>query len=56
MIWIVEIFDKRNKLWLPTVGAYLSRDYGRRRIGYDWKEQNPGDRFRIVKYVPDRKS
>jgi len=52
-LWIVELWNKDCKRWEPTVGAHLSRRDARREMEYDWRYNNPHDKFRVVKYVPD---
>lgn len=47
-IWIVEM--KIGDNWESTVGAGITRKDGRRKIAF-WKESNPSDQFRLVKYV-----
>lgn len=49
ILWVVEI--KEDGVWVPTVGAYLSRSDARREIDFDWRRNNPGSKFRIVKYI-----
>jgi len=47
-IWVVEM-NVHGK-WQPTVGVALSRDSAREELR-EWRENNPCDRFRVVKYV-----
>ena len=49
MIWVVELWNVNRGRWEPTVGLGLSREDGRREIA-EWREMNPEDRFRLVKY------
>jgi hypothetical protein len=42
------------KRWEPTVGAYLSRSSARRQMEDEWRYNNPNDKFRVVKYVPEK--
>lgn len=52
-LWIVEIRGRNDK-WLPTVGAYLTRKDAAHEIAYDWRYNNPKDKFRIRKYVQEQ--
>ena len=51
-VWIVEMWidTPGNERWDPTVGCALNRDDGRRDLEI-WREHNPDDKFRLVKYV-----
>jgi hypothetical protein len=49
-IWMVEIWDEHTGQWAPTVGVTLDRRTGREVEIRRWREDNPGDRFRLVKY------
>jgi hypothetical protein len=50
MIWIIE---QKNKLglWVPTVGAGLTRGDAIREIDQYWKVNYPEDHFRAKKYI-----
>ena len=51
-VWIVEMWidTPGNERWDPTVGCALNRDDGRHELEI-WREHNPDDKFRLVKYV-----
>ena len=46
-VWIVEM--KVGRKWETTVGAGLNRVGARRELA-EWREANPWDKFRLVKY------
>lgn len=48
-LWIVEMKNPLNGFWEPTIGARLTRDDGRV-VLKGWRERNPHDKFRLVKY------
>lgn len=50
-LWVVEIDFGDGKGWMPTVGCGLSRDHGREALR-QWREENPADKFRLRKYLP----
>jgi hypothetical protein len=47
-IWIVEI---DQGVWVPTSGSGFTREQGQYVLS-QWRQCNPNDRFRLVKYVP----
>lgn len=47
-VWIVEM--KNRAKWLTTVGCGINRKYATSVLG-DWRENNPGSTFRLVKYI-----
>ena len=49
-LWVVEM--KIDGVFEPTVGVGICRYDGREEL-QDWKEKNPDDTFRLVKYVKD---
>lgn len=49
-LWIVEMWVPENGQWEATVGAKISRNFGREEL-VEWKQNNPCDKFRLVKYV-----
>jgi hypothetical protein len=48
-IWVVEMWCRAPRRWLPTVGVGLSRTDGRDALA-DWQRQNPDDKFRLRQY------
>jgi len=49
ILWVVEI--KEGGIFVPTVGAYLSRATARHQLSCDWKKCCPNEKFRIAKYI-----
>lgn len=50
ILWVVEMQDDKQREWHATIGARLTKEDGRAELR-DWKDNNPYDRFRLVKYV-----
>lgn len=53
-VWIVEMQNDVTREWEPTVGCALTLDDGRFDLRW-WKSKNPDDKFKLTKYVPQRK-
>lgn len=51
-IWVVEMLigDK----WQPTIGCGISKGDAIMRRRAEWSNNNPYDKFRVVKYVRDK--
>jgi hypothetical protein len=49
-IWVVEM--KEGEQYMPTVGVGLWKRI-MKAIKEDWQYRNPGDKFRIRKYIPE---
>ena len=49
-IWVVEMLINKN--WETTIGVKHTRSAIRDDL-FDWKYRNPGDKFRIRKYIPE---
>jgi hypothetical protein len=50
-LWVVEM--RFGDKWFPTVEVAFSRMEGREELE-GWREQNPLDDFRLVKYVREK--
>jgi hypothetical protein len=48
-LWVVEIFTWR---WEPTVGVALNKRDGLYEAKL-WRSNNPGSKFRLVRYSPE---
>jgi hypothetical protein len=48
ILWVVEMFERGK--WLPTVGTSLTKRAGQIELR-QWRDDNPDDRYRLVKYV-----
>lgn len=48
-VWIVEMQPDRQGNWHATVGVRLTKENGYAELR-DWKERNPYDGFRLVRY------
>ena len=53
-IWVVEIQDDVSLKFEPTVGVGLTRKDGRDEK-WKWETANPDDKFRLKKYVAERR-
>ena len=51
-LWVIEINFKDGKGWSPTIDSSLSREEARNDM-IDWCINNPDDKFRITKYIPN---
>lgn len=50
-VWVVEMFSKTDKVWLPCAQAALARSDARRVMNFEWRHNYPDEKFRVVKYV-----
>lgn len=48
-IWVVEILD--GAIWKPCADAFINRRDGLSELKRSWNQNNPDDKFRLVKYV-----
>ncbi len=51
MIWVIEILDESNGIWLPCAAAYLTRAAARWEKEHEWERNNPHAKFRVRKYI-----
>ncbi len=49
-VWIVEMWNDERKRFEPTVGVAITRYDGRITL-QDWRDHNPADKLRLVRYV-----
>jgi len=54
-VWIVEGFVDYGiyETWEPCASVGLSREDARREMKNEWKENYPGDKFRVRKYISE---
>ena len=52
-LWVVEMWNAEKEQWESTTDTTISRSEGREELA-EWKQNNPDDKFRLVKYVREK--
>ena len=55
-VWIIEVWNRRRKKWVPATGASFDSERAVELIIPLWNLENPTARYRPAKYVRKEKA